>query len=95
MDSIFVCLERKRYESQESTGNIIKTYILCQQLIFPFKNFLVEFIYAEAQSFSWLMHINSSYISVLACWTHSMTHEEEVTDRCRKSSGSDVRKFLK
>ena len=46
------CLERKRYESQESTGNIIKTYILCQQLIFPFKNFLVEFIYAEAQSFS-------------------------------------------
>ena len=54
------CLERKRYESQESTGNIIKTYILCQQLIFPFKNFLVEFIYAEAQSFSWLMHINSS-----------------------------------
>lgn len=50
MDS--ACLERKRYKSQESTGNIIKTYILCQQLIFPFKNFLVEFIYAEAQSFS-------------------------------------------
>ena len=60
MDSISVCLERKRYKSQKSTGNIIKTYILFQQLICPFKNFLVEFIYAEAQSFSWLMHMNSS-----------------------------------
>lgn len=26
-----------------------------------------------------------------ACGTLPMTHEEEVTDRCRKSSGSDVR----
>ena len=40
-------------------------------------------------------YVSRFYFSVLAGWTHSMTHEEEVTERCRKASGSDVRNFLK
>lgn len=46
------CLERKDKLSPREHGNIIKTYPMPKTAILPFKNFLVEFIYAETQSFS-------------------------------------------